>query len=107
MSFRMTEDRGALLENLVYLELRRQGLAPDYYLTASRLEVDFILPESREHRSRLIQVCWSLKDPATRARELTALRAAMSELGLPRGLILTWMEEDDSLPDVTVQPVWK
>ncbi len=107
MSFRMTEDRGAMLENLVYLELRRQGLAPEYYFTQSGLEVDFVLPESRENQCRLIQVCWTLRDTATRARELTALREAMNELRLKPGLILTWMEEDASQPDIAVQPVWQ
>ena len=107
MSFHLTEDRGAMLENLVYLGLRRQGLAPEYYFTRSGLEVDFVLPESRDKQCRLIQVCWTLKDPNTRARELAALREAMSELRLHRGLILTWMEEDASLPDIGVQPVWK
>lgn len=107
VSFRMTEDRGALLENLVYLHLRREGLAPEYYFTQSGAEVDFVLPQSRETTCRLIQVCWTLKDPATRAREITALREAMKELRLKRGLILTWMEEDASLADIAVQPAWK
>lgn len=107
MSFRMTEDRGALLETLVYLELRRQGLAPEYYFTQSGLEVDFVLPESGSPQPRLIQVCWSLKDPATRQREQTALREAMKELRLKRGLIVTWLEDESPQPDLEVQPVWR
>jgi hypothetical protein len=31
----------------------------------------------------------------------------MNELRLKRGLILTWMEEDASLPDIAVQPAWR
>jgi hypothetical protein len=107
MSFRMTEDRGAMLETMVYLELRRQGLAPEYYFTQSGLEVDFVLPEAGAAQPRLIQVCWSLKAPATRQREQTALREAMKELRLTRGLIVTWMEEETSQPDIEVQPVWR
>lgn len=107
VSFRMTEDRGALLENLVYLHLRRAGHAPEYYFTNSGLEVDFVLPESAAGQPRLIQVCWSLKAAATRERELAALREAMKELRVRRGLILTWREEDAAPPDIEAQPVWK
>jgi len=107
MSFHLTEDRGALLENLVYLHLRRQGLAPEYYVSDSGLEVDFILPENAGRRRLLIQVCWSLKAPETRKREQAALRDAMKELGLRRGLILTWLEEEPPQPDIEVMPVWK
>ncbi|HOY57260.1 MAG TPA: ATP-binding protein [Verrucomicrobiota bacterium] len=107
MSFRLTEDRGVLLENLVFVELRRRGLAPEYYFTQSGREVDFVLPDTGEGGIRLIQVCWTLKDAHTRAREEAALREAMKELRLRQGCILTWMEEDTSQPDLTVVPVWK
>jgi predicted AAA+ superfamily ATPase len=43
MSLRMTDDRGALLENLVYMHFRRQGLTPEYYVTKIGAEVDFVL----------------------------------------------------------------
>ena len=46
MAFHALEDRGALLENLVYMHLRRQGLVPEYYITQAGSEVDFVvLPE--------------------------------------------------------------
>lgn len=52
--------------------------------------MDFYLPAERQ----LIQVAQSLAQPATRERELRALEAAMSELGLAHGLILTDVAAD-------------
>ena len=105
MSFRMTEDRGALLENLVYLHLRRQGLTPEYYITDSGAEVDFVLQTGAE--PQLIQVCWSLDDADTRQRELRALRQAMQELRIQTGTIVTWMDEIEEEGGVAIVPAWK
>ena len=105
LSFRMTEDRGALLENLVYLHLRRQGLTPEYYITDSGAEVDFVLQTGA--RPQLIQVCWSLDDADTRQRELRALRQAMQELRSPTGTIVTWMDEIGEEGGVAIVPAWK
>ena len=105
MSFRMTEDRGALLENLVYLHLRRQGKAPEYYVTKSGFEVDFVLTDAAE--PQLIQVCWSLDSAESRRREFRALREAMQELRLSHGTIVTWMNERRADEGVEVIPAWK
>jgi len=70
MAFHTTEDRGTLLQNLVYMHLRRQGMVPEYYTTQTGSEVDFVvLPDAGGER-QLIQVCWDLDqpaDPATRS----------------------------------------
>ena len=87
-AFRMgAEDLGQRFENLVYLDLRRQGCEIAYYLTTSRREVDFVAryPDGRQE---LIQACWEAGDPATLAREQEALDEAKAELGL-EGRILT------------------
>ena len=57
------------------LELDRRGAEVGYVHTANGYEVDFLAryPEGREE---LIQVCASLDDPATRAREIRALLEA-------------------------------
>ncbi|MEJ2745953.1 MAG: ATP-binding protein, partial [bacterium] len=93
MSFYMTEDRGALLENVVYMHLRRSGLKPDYYVSKDGLETDFILPRGKTNDSRIIQVCWDIADPLTREREIKALLSAMGELNEKRGTLITWMDE--------------
>jgi predicted AAA+ superfamily ATPase len=92
VGFAFSPNTGKLLENLVFLALRRRTREIYYYTSPAGSsatrgaggEVDFYLPESRE----LIQVSQSLAQPATRERELRALTNAMHSLGLIHGLIL-------------------
>ena len=107
MSFQMTEDRGALLENIVYLRLRERGLYPDYYITKDGREVDFILKPGVAKKGRLLQVCWDLKDTTTQNRETRALLSAMNELREKRGMIITWMDEGAIDERIDVIPAWK
>jgi predicted AAA+ superfamily ATPase len=85
VGFSFSPNTGRLLENLVYLALRRRTREVYYYAAAGGAEVDFYLPEARA----LIQVSQSLAQPATREREVRALTDAMRSLGLDHGLILT------------------
>ncbi len=93
-------DRGALLENAVYLELRRRyGRLADTTLTwvktRSGREVDFAVDDPIVGGPpQLIQVCWSMSDPATRGRELDALVEAMGETGCTLGTVVTLADED-------------
>lgn len=73
---------GNLLENQVYLDLRRQGKKIHYYLTSSGYEIDFVV-QSPDGSAELIQVVWTLEDSLTREREERALEEAKRELGLP------------------------
>jgi predicted AAA+ superfamily ATPase len=107
MSLRMTQDRGALLENLVFMHLRRKGLAPQYYVTKNGTEVDFVLTGQEGGGRRLIQVCWNLQDPATREREVGALMSAMQELKVEQGTIVTWLDEDAPVESINIVPAWK
>lgn len=88
------EDLGQRFENLLYLDLRRQGAELAYYLTRSRREVDF-LAQYPDGRSELLQVCWDASEEATRTRELDALTEAQAETGLPGRLVTpaSWLEE--------------
>jgi predicted AAA+ superfamily ATPase len=85
VGFSFSPNTGKLLENLVFLALRRRTQEVYYYTSPAGFEVDFYLPETRE----LIQVSQDLAQPATREREVRALTDAMRGLGLSRGLILT------------------
>jgi predicted AAA+ superfamily ATPase len=84
VGFSFSPNTGRLLENLVFLALRRRTQELYYYSSPAGLEVDFYLPEARE----LIQVIQNLDQPATRAREVRALTDAMRGLDLSHGLIL-------------------
>jgi len=84
VGFAFSPNTGKLLENLVYLALRRSTSDLYYVTTSTGQEVDFFLPAQRQ----LIQVSQNLDQPATREREVRALSVALRELKLTRGLIL-------------------
>lgn len=107
MSLHMTEDRGVVLENMVYMHLRRQGLSPEYYVTKNGTEVDFVVAAGSKSKYQLIQVCWDMHDPVARKREARALLSAMGELGLNKGTIVTWLDEDMSDERLEIVPAWK
>lgn len=100
---------GHLLENLVFVALRRITSEIFYYKSKGGREVDFIaqLPD----RSRLlVQVCESLADPQTRKREVAALGEAMAELNLKSGIIVTRNDEERiEVPAgrIEVIPAWR
>ncbi|MHC1777399.1 MAG: hypothetical protein AB9834_18510 [Lentimicrobium sp.] len=58
----------------------------------------------------LIQVSYSLQDPAIRAPEINSLKASMMELGLKQGLIVTMREElelSENGFEIRIVPAWK
>jgi len=93
VSFKFFEDKGRLLENAVALELLKQGKIIFYYRGQGNSEADFLIKEKLKVK-QAIQVCWSLADKKTRAREISGLAAAMGEFKLKEGLILTYAEEE-------------
>jgi len=101
-------DWGRLLENLVFMELRRQGLNIEYYRTGKGYEVDFIVTGNSGIRS-LYQVSLDISDGNTRKREVRALIAAMEETGLSTAKILTLQDEEHietNSGTIDVLPVW-
>jgi hypothetical protein len=106
MSSRITEDRGAMLENLIFMHLRMKGIAPEYYLTKDGTEADFVIMDDTRTR-RLIQVCWHMGDEETKRREVSGLSQAMQELGVKHGTIVTWMDEGHEKDRVEIVPAWK
>ncbi len=110
IGFRMSEDRGRMLENLVYLELLRRD--KEVYFYQENKECDFII-KSQHHIVEAIQVSLSLENPETKQREIAGLIAALQTFHLDRGIILTENESDlfqhqenDQLFTIEVIPVW-
>lgn len=100
---------GHLLENLIYVALRRLTEKIFYYRTNSGKEVDFVIAINVKER-QLIQVCESMDEPKTRQREVNALKEAMQELDLPTGTIVTMSEENKiavSNGTIYIVPAWK
>ena len=107
-SRRTRPDWGHLLENFVFMELRRRYGVIEYYRTQSGREVDFLVTD-RRGRKLLIQVSIDIKDPATRKRELAALCEAMKECNLTEATVVT-LDLEESLEAepgrIRVVPAW-
>ncbi len=100
----LTPDRGARLENLIFLALRRQGLQVSYGLTESGHEVDFVYNQGG--RQHLVQACWSVEQPQTREREIRALKVMAAALPDVSCTVVTWMDEGEE-SGVQIVPAWK
>ncbi|MBU6389223.1 ATP-binding protein [Patescibacteria group bacterium] len=75
VGFSFSQNTGRLMENAVFLQLRKKGQAIHYYKTTSDLEVDFFLPKD----SLLIQVAQDFDHEETRERELRAIVSVAQE----------------------------
>lgn len=99
---------GHALESVVFTELQRRRAEVTYVKTVSGCEVDF-LARHADGTEELIQVCASIDDHDTRAREVRALQAASSEYPHARQVILT-MESRLPFPSVpepiAILPAW-
>jgi uncharacterized protein len=107
VAFRFSEDSGRLLENLVFIELKRR--TTDVYYLRGKRECDFVIRNSGVITSA-IQVCYELNG-TNREREIGGLVEAMTDLGLEEGIILTY-SQDETIPvensrTITVMPVWR
>ena len=106
ISFQHSENQGRLLENLVFLELKRQ--AKTIYYHHSKFECDFVIKE-KNSITQAIQVCWSMHDDKTKQREINGLLDAMTAYHLKERLILTEDENDSILIEdkkINMMPVW-
>ena len=99
----MGEDIGRVLENAVFLHLRRKGLTPYYLL--DKQEVDFFWENGEP-----LNVCLGFYEPGTREREIRGMIAALQTLDLPEGRILTRDMREEIRQDgktILVQPAWE
>lgn len=103
---RITPDRGAYLENLVYLTLRRQGLELGYYETSRGHEIDFVYQDQK--RAVLIQACRSLEVEPTRDREFRALMESDDTFPQAKKIIVTLKDESAySTSEIKVMSLWQ
>lgn len=105
--FRVSEDRGRLLENIVFLELRMRS--KEVYFHKEKKECDFVVREGNRI-GEVIQVTTGLSDPDVRRREIEGLMEAMKLYQLQEGIILTENEYDKIELDgfrISVIPIWK
>jgi uncharacterized protein len=105
IAFRFSEDTGVLLEQVVWLELKRRR--EEIYWFKGTGECDFIVFD-RGRVTMCIQVCAEVTRE-NRTREISGLLEAMNRCECERGIILTmWqteMTEESGIP-IQVLPVW-
>lgn len=105
-SISFTEDKGRMLENQVYLELRRKNKEIFYF--QEKKECDFVIRE-REKVIQAVQVCYELNEN-NKNREFNGLIEALKEFKLDEGLIITLDQEDEFEIEgkkIIIKPAWK
>lgn len=99
-------DLGRLLENTVYLDIRRARKEIWYY--KGKKECDFICRDNKNSYSA-IQVSWQLGQQ-NEGREIEGILEAMNKLNLNEGAIITFDQEDQFMKDgktIRLIPGWK
>lgn len=107
------DNLGLRFENLVYLELLRQGKQIFYLRNIN--ECDFLIKEKDSRKiSAAIQTSIHLGSPVVRERAVFGLVKAMEDYGLEEGLILTMDDEEvlfiegkNKKKKIIVKSVWK
>ena len=105
-SVSFSSNKGRMLENFVFLTLRRSH--KNIYYFRENGECDFLIKED----SRIIiaiQVAYELNED-NKKREIEGLLEAMRKFELREGFILTYNQEDEIYIEdkrIVVKPVWK
>lgn len=108
LGFRFSEDKGRLLENVIYLELLRRKMNV-YYHADDNQECDFVIRQGL-NITQVIQVTWTLNHQ-TRPREIRGLLGAIEQYGLSSGTLITWETPgtgNADLPEgIQLVPAWR
>ena len=102
----LSSDRGRLLENIVFIALRKKYR--DIYYFRENGECDFVVRVGKQI-IMAIQVCYEITSE-NKDRELNGLMEALNTLKLNEGLILTYKQEDKIIihqKTINIIPVWK
>jgi len=106
VSFLFSKNSGRLLENVVFLELKRRGQTIFYH--KQKQECDFILKKGNRVTS-----AWQVTEALevnNREREIAGLVEAMKQYQLSSGTILTFEQEERFTVKgckITVLPIWR
>lgn len=91
VSFKFSENRGRLIENLVFMTLIKNQKEVFYHKDVT--ECDFVVRNGRKI-VQAIQVTVSLLDESVKKREMKGLLGAMNSYNLSEGLIVTEIEKE-------------
>jgi len=106
LGFNFSENKGRVLENIVFIELRRRG--KEVYYHSGKNECDFLVKEGLKV-TQAIQVAWTL-DNTNLERETRGLKEAIQNHKLKNGLLIVCeTEEAEALTgdNITIIPAWK
>lgn len=106
VSFHFSEDRGRLLENIVFLELKRRG--EDLFFYKNKKECDFVI-QKQNKISEAIQVTEKMSK-TNEKREFDGLIEVMEQFNIKEGLILTEYESQKiivSNKNIQIMPIWQ
>ena len=106
LGFSFSENKGKLLENQIFLELKRRNYELFYF--QEKGECDFLIKEKTKI-TKAFQVCYELSDENV-DREVNGLTEAMKKFKLKSGTIITYDDENEILKDglkIKVIPAWK
>ncbi|MGE0792677.1 MAG: ATP-binding protein [Candidatus Woesearchaeota archaeon] len=101
-----SKDKGRMLENIVFLNLRRKHKEIFYF--KEKKECDFLVKE-KDKIILAYQVCYELTEQ-NKEREINGLVEALDKFNLKEGVILTLNQEQEFVVDskkVKLIPVWK
>lgn len=107
VGFSFPDNLGYLLENLIFIELKRRG--KEVYYHNKNQECDFLIKEGNQIKEAL-QVTYTMPNDKTRKREISGLLDAMETYNLSSGLIITADNEEDLNVDgktIKILPAWK
>ena len=99
-------ERGWMLENVVFMALRRKAGKISYLVNGDGTEVDFHVHDKVSHKESLVQVSYAMSDAATFDREMNALKLARDKTGIRDCTIVTWDDEGES-DGIRIVPAWK
>jgi uncharacterized protein len=102
IDFKVSENRGTLLENAVAMEFLKRGREIFYHKDTH--ECDFVVKDQQLYSA--VQVSWSIQEHDTRRRELRGLLSACNLLGVKQGTIITFDEQERTdIDGITVEVV--
>jgi predicted AAA+ superfamily ATPase len=106
VSFKFSDNLGRLLENTVFIELKRRE--SEIYFYKDSHECDFIV-KNKSNTFLAIQVCYDVTED-NQKREFAGLIEAMNKIKVSEGLILTLNQDDEFIIEgkkIVMLPVWK
>ncbi|MDA3836721.1 MAG: ATP-binding protein [Nanoarchaeota archaeon] len=106
LGFSFSKNNGKLLENLIFIELKRRNC--ELYYFQEKGECDFIVKEKNKI-TKAFQVSYELNDE-NKERELNGLIEAMKKFNLKEGTIITYDNEEEILKEdfkIKIIPAWK